>query len=135
METDMSKLPVMIKVDAEGKVVDQVKLEDVIKFLEAKKQESTKARHPILCRDVETGEEKMYETMSAEVGNKYIKVVVTHGPMSGGQRSVYCFFDFLGNIYKAASWKAPAKHIRGSVFDKDHSWGKALSDYGAVYLK
>jgi hypothetical protein len=132
MENDMSKLPVMIKVDAEGKVVDQVKLEDVIKFIEAKKQEATKARHPILCKNVETGEEKMYETLSAEVGNKYIKVVSTH---CGGQASVYCFFDFLGNIYKAASWKAPAKHIRGSVFDKDHSWGKALSDYGAVYLK
>ena len=34
------------------------------------------------------------------------------------QDSVYCFIDFEGNIYKAASWKTPAKGVRASVFDE-----------------
>lgn len=29
--------------------------------------------------------------------------------------AVYCFVDKLGNIYKAASWKAPAKHVRATL--------------------
>lgn len=64
-----------------------------------------------------------------KIGSKYIRVI------SKGQRSVYCFLDKHGNILKAASWAAPAKHIRGSVFDENYSWGAALGPYGASYLK
>jgi hypothetical protein len=46
-----------------------------------------------------------------EKGVKYIRLVVT----SCGQRSVHCFLDFDGNIYKAESWKKPAKGIRGNI--------------------
>ena len=46
-----------------------------------------------------------------EHGSKYIRLVVT----SYGQRSVHCFLDKEGNIYKAASWKTPAKGIRGNI--------------------
>jgi len=46
-----------------------------------------------------------------EAGSKYIRLVVT----SYGQRSVHCFLDKEGNIYKAASWKIPAKGIRGNI--------------------
>lgn len=67
----------------------------------------------------------------AEPGRKYIKLVVTRF----GSRSVYCFLDRSGNIYKAANWKAPAKHIRGSIFDSNYSLGKTLGPYGAAYLR
>ena len=46
-----------------------------------------------------------------ERGKKFIRVVVTNY----GQRSVHCFLDNEGNIYKAAGWKAPAKGIRGNI--------------------
>jgi len=69
--------------------------------------------------------------LTAEHGRKYIKVV----DESHGSRSAYCFIDQNGNIYKPASWKAPAKHVRGSVFDPDYSWGRALGPYGAAYLR
>jgi hypothetical protein len=46
-----------------------------------------------------------------ERGSKYIRLVVT----SCGQRSVHCFLDNEGNIYKAESWKKPAKGIRGNI--------------------
>jgi MoaA/NifB/PqqE/SkfB family radical SAM enzyme len=70
-------------------------------------------------------------SITAQPGRKYIKLVEE----TYGQRSVYCFIDYDGNIYKAASWAAPAKHVRGSVFDQDYGWGKALSPYGAAYLR
>lgn len=69
-------------------------------------------------------------TLTFKPGRKYIKIVDN----SNGSASVYCFLDFDGNIFKAASWKAPAKHIRGSVFDENHSWGKGFHPYGAAYL-
>lgn len=54
-------------------------------------------------------------TWSAQHGQKYIKVIHE----DGDHRSVHSFVDKDGNIWKAASWKAPAKNFtRGSIFDK-----------------
>jgi hypothetical protein len=50
-------------------------------------------------------------------GVKYTRVIHT----CGGQRSVFCFIDGDGNIYKPASWKAPAKGIRGTLATVDMS--------------
>jgi len=50
-------------------------------------------------------------------GRKYTRIVATYG----GQRSVYCFIDAEGNIYKAAGWKAPAKGIRANLATLDLS--------------
>jgi hypothetical protein len=46
---------------------------------------------------------------------KYTRVINT----SCGSRSVYCFIDADGNIYKAASWKAPAKGVRSTLASVD----------------
>lgn len=70
-------------------------------------------------------------TITAQPGRKFIKLVEE----AYGQRSVYCFVDYDGNIYKAASWAAPAKHVRGSVFDEEFGWGRALTPYGAAYRR
>lgn len=58
-----------------------------------------------------------------EVGNKYVKVVTPS--------SVFCFVDrTTGDVLKAASWKAPAKHARGNLFT-----GKiGVTAYGAEYM-
>ena len=29
---------------------------------------------------------------------------------------------FVGDVFKAASWRAPAKHVRGSIFDSNQDW-------------
>jgi sulfatase maturation enzyme AslB (radical SAM superfamily) len=58
------------------------------------------------------------------VGKKYLKVV------SGG--SVKFFVDGEGNIYKPATWAAPAKHARGNLFSKDS--GKEAFYYGGLGL-
>ena len=75
-----------------------------------------------------------------EPGKKYIRIVAreynkeTDNLIEHSGRA-YCFLDYEGNIYKCASWKIPAKHIRGSVFDDNCSYGKALGPYGAASLR
>lgn len=44
-------------------------------------------------------------------GKRYYKVMVK----SNGSTSVHCFVDGMGNIYKPASFSAPAKGIRGNI--------------------
>lgn len=74
---------------------------------------------------------------------EWIKFEVSYGAKNAkiirsdrGQRSVYCFVDReTGDILKAASWRAPAKHARGNIKDPDGGWGTAVGPYGAAYLK
>jgi len=63
-------------------------------------------------------------------GRRYAKVIdVSQG------RSAWAFVDMAtGEILKAASWAAPAKHARGTILAEDH--GKsAVSAYGPHYLR
>ncbi len=66
---------------------------------------------------------------TAVPGNRYVKIV-----KQNGQTMVHCFIDRTnGDILKAASWKAPAKHARGNVFADDYGMS-GVSEYGANYL-
>ena len=51
-----------------------------------------------------------------EYGSKYVKIVTISG---GGSRSVHSFVEKGdGNIWRAASWKAPARNfVRGNVYN------------------
>ena len=65
-------------------------------------------------------------------GGKFYKVIKS----DSGSRSVHCFVDKQnGDIYKAASWSAPAKHVRGNIFDANFGWNSAVGIYGANYLR
>lgn len=49
--------------------------------------------------------------------------------------SVHCFVcKETGNVLKAASYKAPAKHARGNIFDSSNGLAK-MGPYGPAYLK
>ena len=53
-------------------------------------------------------------SVTFETGKKYIRVVRN----DRCSRSVLAFIEITsGDIYKAASWKAPAKNIRGNVHE------------------
>jgi hypothetical protein len=56
-------------------------------------------------------------TFTIEPGSKFYRIVIISGYGGMGGRSVHCFVDKLGNIYKASSWKIPAKGIRGNIND------------------
>jgi hypothetical protein len=72
------------------------------------------------------------DTIRIDFGRKYAKVVKVR---EDGSASVHSFIDLnTGDIYKAANWKAPAKHVRGSILSEDGGMG-AVSEYGANYLR
>lgn len=67
------------------------------------------------------------EPWGIEKGKKYAKIV--HGG------SVHSFVDLTtGDVLKAASWKAPAKHARGNILDAKNGLG-AMGPYGPAYLR
>lgn len=66
-------------------------------------------------------------------GRRYHKIIMVD---SHGHRSVHCFVDkHNGDLYKAASWKAPAEHVRGNLMN-DNSREMILSkcDWAGSYL-
>ena len=71
-----------------------------------------------------------------ESGKKYHKIIMIDG---GGSRSVSCFVDKkTGEIYKAASFRAPAKHVRYDFrIIEQREWVLANADWagGWLYLR
>ena len=71
-----------------------------------------------------------------ETGKKYHKVVFIDG---GGSRSVHAFIDKqTGEIYKSASWKAPAKGVRYDlrlIADREWLFENASWCGGYLYAK
>jgi hypothetical protein len=66
-------------------------------------------------------------------GRKYYKIVFSDG---GGQRSAHAFVDKkTGEIYKSASWQAPAKGVRFDLrLIKDREWLLENADWSGGYL-
>ena len=68
-----------------------------------------------------------------ESGRKYHKIIMETG---GGSRSVHAFIDKkTGEVYKPASFKAPAKHVRFRLLEiasREECFKKA--DWSGSYL-
>ena len=67
-----------------------------------------------------------------ELGSKYAKIEAH----DEGSRRVHSFVDRRnGDILKAASWRGPAKHARGSVLEEDFGIkSSGATVYGVRYL-
>lgn len=64
--------------------------------------------------DVPEGKTAYYRPVEITKGKKNVKIIVH----DGAQRFPYCFVEIAtGRILKAASWSAPAKGGRGSIYD------------------
>lgn len=73
------------------------------------------------------------DEISYTVGKRYIRIVRKR--VDGTQGSVHCFVDMTnGDVLKAMGWLAPAKHVRGNIFDE---WDglKNMNEYGPAYLR
>ena len=70
---------------------------------------------------------------SVDTGRKYHKVMMT---TDGNSRSVHCFIDKkTGEVYKAASIKAPAKGVRfNMLIIKEREFMLAHADWAGGYL-
>ncbi len=73
--------------------------------------------------------------LKLERGRRYIRVV-RHLETKGQvvMHSAHAFIDTNGDVLKPASYKTPAKHARGNIFDK---WNglRYVSAYGPAYLR
>jgi len=76
----------------------------------------------------------LYQDVIPEIGNKYIRlwcgsscwgfISRVDGDLKGAPIK-------KGDLLKAATWKAPAKHSRGNIIDGTAKWG----EYGPSYIK
>lgn len=68
-----------------------------------------------------------------ETGRKYHKIIFVDG---GGHRSVHAFIDKkTGEVYKSASWKAPAKGVRFDLrLIEQREWLLENADWAGGYL-
>lgn len=66
---------------------------------------------------------------SFTTGKRFYKVTVK----SYKSVSVHSFVDkSTGDVFKAASWSAPAAHVRGNI--SNNNIADYATEYGAVYL-
>lgn len=87
-----------------------------------------------------------FGAVAGEEGHRFIKVYSTETVNGHTKESIYCFVavcdfstKFLGNVKKGdvmkpASYKAPAKHARGNVYDEFNGL-KTCDSYGPGYLR
>lgn len=66
---------------------------------------------------------KYYKVILSEGGKKYARILKQEMEEDGNERpngrTLIGFLDLTnGDILKAASWKAPAKHPRGNIFSQ-----------------
>jgi hypothetical protein len=66
-------------------------------------------------------------------GPKFVRVIKVDG-LNGG-KSVHSFIEITtGDVFKAAGWKAPAKHKRANIYDYE-SLKRSVGHFGPAYLR
>jgi hypothetical protein len=77
------------------------------------------------------------EELIQDPGNKYVRIWKSRA----SERARDCrgsAFAFIvkanGDILKPATWKAPAKHARGNIYDVSKGMGR-MNEYGPEYLR
>ena len=87
------------------------------------------------CIDaIDSGNFVIDRIFRVESGRKYHKIVMSDG--DGSHRSVHAFVDRKsGEVYKPASFKTPAKHVRFNLLlIKDREWLFENADWAGSYL-
>jgi len=73
-------------------------------------------------------------TLQSKKGKKYIKISKVERNATGG--SVEAFIDMsTGDIFKPASYSAPAKHARGNIFSDDNGMEAIDAEGDVRYLR
>ena len=65
------------------------------------------------------------KNLNVKTGRKFTKVIEKNrvwGFVANGDGVLKGIPYFKGDVFKPASWKAPAKHVRGSIFDTNTDW-------------
>ena len=73
----------------------------------------------------EEGIERFNKGINIKTGRKYTKVIQGNsvwGFIANSDGILKGIPYFKGDVFKAAGWAAPAKHVRGSIFDTNQNW-------------
>ena len=73
----------------------------------------------------EEGIERFNKGINIKTGRKYTKVITDNsvwGFIANSDGMLKGIPYFKGDVFKAAGWAAPAKHVRGSIFDTNQNW-------------
>jgi hypothetical protein len=136
----------LLQEQAQQTIVDSV-LKNTYLLIEALKDNYRQYAIRGHYRAIKQGENVMYHENAADKlksgdcpidyvidsGKKYHKVIFIDG---GGQRSVHAFVDKqTGEVYKSASWKAPAKGVRFDLrLIEQREWLFENCDWAGGYL-
>jgi hypothetical protein len=82
------------------------------------------------CQSKVDSEFTFKKVLSIQKGSRFVKLVSN----DNSQRSAWAFVEIAtGDVFKVASWNAPAKHARANIYDKN-TW-KNVGAYGPAYLR
>ena len=88
------------------------------------------------CQDVVDEDMKKYSwvnKLSVNKGRRYDKIISKDIGTSSNQTRVWAFIDKTnGDILKPESWKKPAKHARGNIYEDDCM--QFIGPYGPAYM-
>ena len=72
------------------------------------------------------------KTLIVTIGKRFVKVIAKGKNEVSG--SAFAFIDIAnGDIFKVASWNAPAKHARGNIYNPNFM--DCVTPYGIQYLR
>ena len=73
----------------------------------------------------EESSQKFKDGLKFKIGRKYTKVIQgssVWGFIANSDGVLKGIPYLKGDVFKAAGWAAPAKHVRGSIFDNSTNW-------------
>ena len=77
---------------------------------------------------INRGDRSMVTITAMAGGTKYVRLAAA----SPGSNYAYGFVELAtGDVFKASSWKVPAKGVRGNIFSDDPTG--CCTDYGMIY--
>jgi hypothetical protein len=88
--------------------------------------------HQSKIDEIMAGNYSMNKSFVIETGRKYYKIIM----VDSNARSVHAFVDKnTGEVYKPASWRGPAKHVRYDLrVIIEREWLFANADWAGSYL-
>ena len=80
------------------------------------------------------GNMSVHYVLSCVEGRRYVKVICSDENNADSSGYVWAFIDKRnGDILKAASWKAPARHARSNIYDGNST--RWIGPSGPAYLR